>query len=648
MLLSATLHNVIGAGITATVLVLSLVRHIVRLAFVIAVAVTTGDPRNINPRNPLPPALESLLRHLPIDPRTASSKYHLLPSIITYAACPRCCCLYKPLPPGSPKPYADRCTFTPLGGQVCNTSLLKSTLVGDRVVWQAIRRFPYQDPSGFIERLVTRPQVEDMLDGPMGLLEERRTDIWQAEYFANFLGPDKLPFFTGYGRLAFALAVDWFNPYTNKEAQKKWSIGAIYLICLNLPWYLRFKIENVCVVGIIPGPHEPSLDQANHFINPVVTSFEEMWNPGIWIASTPRHPLGRLYRAVIALILADMIGARQIAGFTYPGHTFFCSYCLLPRDRIDDFDVQSWPKRDLGVHRRRVREWKDAATLAERDLITKLNGIRWSDWELLVYYNPFLTVVLDPLHLWHALLKKHGRTAWRMDVKLEVLDESLDPFYSSPNIMVMAKAEHAMLTKAKSEIDFRVAILVELCLRRGIRTGGKTKPRLLRELHEWVRSFSCHRRSDVLTKPFLQRISRGIIDAQGRVSPEFQGIPFQPPSAEEVRKSLEIEVDEGVIASAYSAVYNRAIQPTAVKNKVNAPALRALCLRANLDAIVETKMIMIERLVCGVIVSQPFRPSRFFLCVSRDLAGTSQHSISRVDSAFWKCSYHHLFARPGN
>lgn len=80
--------------------------------------------------------------------------------------------------------------------------------------------------------------------------------------------------------------------------------------------------------------------------------------------------------------------------------------------------------------------------------------------------------------------------------------------------------------------------------------------------------------------------------------PDYANIPFVPPSAEEVRKSLEIEINEGAIAAAYTIVYNRGIEASAAKNRVNAPALRALCLRANLDAIVETKAVMVEKLVC--------------------------------------------------
>ena len=35
------------------------------------------------------------------------------------------------------------------------------------------------------------------------------------------------------------------------------AVGAIYLCILNLPQSERYKRENMLLVGIIPGPHEP-------------------------------------------------------------------------------------------------------------------------------------------------------------------------------------------------------------------------------------------------------------------------------------------------------------------------------------------------------------------------------------------------------
>lgn len=55
--------------------------------------------------------------------------------------------------------------------------------------------------------------------------------------------------------LGLMLNCDWFQPYDFTE----YSVGVIYMVILNLPRSLRFKPENVIIVGIIPLPDEPSL-----------------------------------------------------------------------------------------------------------------------------------------------------------------------------------------------------------------------------------------------------------------------------------------------------------------------------------------------------------------------------------------------------
>ena len=50
-----------------------------------------------------------------------------------------------------------------------------------------------------------------------------------------------------------ALNVDWFQPFSHVTD----SVGALYMVILNLPRELRYKRENMILVGIIPGPREP-------------------------------------------------------------------------------------------------------------------------------------------------------------------------------------------------------------------------------------------------------------------------------------------------------------------------------------------------------------------------------------------------------
>jgi hypothetical protein len=123
----------------------------------------------------------------------------------------------------------------------------------------------------WLARLYSRPDIEKHLkrippndDGrEPGVVR----DIWDAQILRTFRGPDEKHFLDApgdEGRVVFSMCFDGFNPYRMREAGKKVSTGAVYLVCLNLPPSIRYKVENICLVGIIPGPREPSQHQINH------------------------------------------------------------------------------------------------------------------------------------------------------------------------------------------------------------------------------------------------------------------------------------------------------------------------------------------------------------------------------------------------
>ena len=71
---------------------------------------------------------------------------------------------------------------------------------------------------------------------------------------------------------AFMLNVDWFQPFKHSL----YSVSALYM--MNLPRSERFKLENVMLVGIIPGPHEPKLT-INSYLQPLVAEWNHSEGP---------------------------------------------------------------------------------------------------------------------------------------------------------------------------------------------------------------------------------------------------------------------------------------------------------------------------------------------------------------------------------
>ena len=56
-----------------------------------------------------------------------------------------------------------------------------------------------------------------------------------------------------------------------------YSVGAIYLTIQNLPRSERFKVENILLIGVIPGPKEPKYN-INSYLTPLVVELKEAWN----------------------------------------------------------------------------------------------------------------------------------------------------------------------------------------------------------------------------------------------------------------------------------------------------------------------------------------------------------------------------------
>jgi len=151
-----------------------------------------------------------------------------------------------------------------------------------------------------------------------------------------------------------------------REAGKKVSTGAVYLVCLNLPPSIRYKVENICLVGIIPGPREPSQHQINHLIRPVVDDLIVLWKKGVQLTRTASLPkTGRLVRAALGPLVCDLPAARQMSGFASSSHLRFCSFCHQTIRDIEDLNWQSWRPWTRDEQYKSAVRWRDAQSTAE-------------------------------------------------------------------------------------------------------------------------------------------------------------------------------------------------------------------------------------------------------------------------------------------
>ena len=462
-----------------------------------------------------------LLNSIPKNPQTCSSHFHLDAIVIQYLSCPSCHCLYpyepsdilnptiNPLGPGSP--VTPQCTYQGTKSQSpCSTPLWKERRVsGDKTISVPIRKYYHQDFKSWLGRLLARHGVETHLRKPQsqrpptGIID----DIWVSDVMLNLKDHSGNKFYPGppdEGRLVFSLSVDSFDPLGNKTAKQSISSTGIWLVLLNLPWYLRYRPENLYLAGIIPHP-KPSTYQINHYLELIVKVFLELWHPGVFFSRTHQHRLGMLFKAMLIPVVCDMLAARQIIGYANaPTAHYFCTLCDLDIHDIEVLDRRDWPMKNLAEIRRFATLWRDAGTERDRDSIFEALGWRWSPLFDLPYFNPTLFTVVDSMHtLDLGLLQNHCRELFGIDVK-HVGGDGSPPPHSSPAMrqilsddITKLRSCHRLIMANDSGmlyelLKFDRRELYTICVYHDIRGDGQndivgTRWFLAKQINNWVR-----------------------------------------------------------------------------------------------------------------------------------------------------------------
>lgn len=470
------------------------------------------------------------------DVKTILPKYNLDPELRSHVCCPNCFALFdtENCPP--------RCTFreTP-SSVVCDAELLNVHVVRGKSLISPILKYHHQSFGPWLGRLFARDGIEDIIDRSLRSITNPPSsavyDILHSPEFRQFKGPgtrDRVFLDNSdepeSARLIFALGADGFNPYGMKPAGPQISSTGIYIILLNLPPHMRYLPENTYLVGVIPG--KPSLNQINHALKPLVDDFLPCWDPGLFLRRTAKYASGRrVYSALVPAVM-DVLAGRQVSGFASATSTHFCPYCWITSDEMENFDSNTWQRRDIETHRRAAEAWRDASNVGVREDIFSRFGIRWSELLRLPYWDPIRFTLPESVHLFYlGLLEDHCRVMWGMSVDARDGDGILHPTRETPPLPSLHEMETAAwYLRHGTEAQIfacRKNVLWYLCADRDLRRSS-TKTKMLNELRGWVSDF----KPSIKTQAYVsQRAKEGFPVPSESRRPPVSGPSTEPGSS---------------------------------------------------------------------------------------------------------------------
>ena len=248
-------------------------------------------------------------------------------------------------------------------------------------------------------------------------------DIFDGRVWKEWQVINGEPFLSAPRNFAFMLNVDWFQPFKHSL----YSVGALYLVLMNLPRSERFKPENVFLVGVIPGPHEPKLS-INTYLQPLVDELNILWNDGIYEfehGSSVQH----LFRAVLLCVGCDVPAARKVCGFTGHASCKGCSKCkkLFPGNVSTSLDFSGFepcPKRSNNEHRKEAQEVQAQTSASDRNRLEQKYGTRFTELMRLPYFDCVRFHIIDPMHNLFTGTAKHVLKNIWMDADKPLLDKN--------------------------------------------------------------------------------------------------------------------------------------------------------------------------------------------------------------------------------
>ena len=311
--------------------------------------------------------------------------------------------------------------------QTCGGHLLHKMQLKSRTVYRPIKAYPYRSIRDSLSLLASRPgflqSCEQWRTRPNFAQHGYVSDVYDGGVWQSFLesGFLKAPF-----NYLLTLNVDWFQPFEHSI----YSIGAIYLTIQNLPRVIRNHPDNILLVGLIPGPHEPKYT-INSFLTPLVQELEEAWTTGIAVKCP--NGVETVVRLALSCVACDIPAAKKVLGFLGIRSILACNKCLKRFVQIrhdgeiwtnySGFDCSSWtPRSDEKFVCDCVTSFtmENCTTQSHVRAMESEIGGRYSILMKLTYFKPVKFSVVDPMHNLFLGTAKHMLKVW---IESEVLSK---------------------------------------------------------------------------------------------------------------------------------------------------------------------------------------------------------------------------------
>ena len=193
-----------------------------------------------------------------------------------------------------------------------------------RQILYPMKAFPYRSLSLSLQQLLLRPGFAEQCQMWKSRAQsDYQENVYDGGIWKQFQVVDGEPFLSSGWGIGLMMNVDWFQPYKHTCC----SVGAIYLTIMNLPRSMRFKRENVILVGILPGPNEPHHD-INEYINPLVHELNLLWTGETMEISSESGTVTQLIRCALLCVACDLPAGRKLCGFLGHAAKLGCSRCL--------------------------------------------------------------------------------------------------------------------------------------------------------------------------------------------------------------------------------------------------------------------------------------------------------------------------------